>query len=365
VPQLVAIALPPGPAFVRELTEAWANGDTVAPIDPRLPIPAVARLLSALRPAVLIDETGEHQLLPDPVPTADGDALVMATSGTTGEPKGAVLTHDAVVASARATSARLRVDPTTDSWLALLPVAHVGGLSVVTRALVTGTPLLFDEEDRPATLVSVVPTQANRLDLDRFRVVLVGGSADWRDRPANIVRTYGLTETGSGIAYDGVPLDGVEVRIGAGDGQIHLRGPMLLRAYRDGTDPKDADGWFPTGDAGHLDDDGRLHVAGRIGEVVVTGGEKVWPTPGEEALRTHPAVADVAVAGRADPEWGQRVVAWVVPRDPASPPTLEELRDHAKRSLPAYAAPREVVVTATLPRTDLGKIRRKLLADER
>src|SRR5687768_12862815 len=149
-----------------------------------------------MHPSVLIDETGEHQLLDGARPTEDGDALVVATSGTTGEPKGVVLTHDAVVASARASSARLEVDPERDSWLAVLPVAHIGGLSVVTRALVTGTPLVFEGE---ATLVSVVPTQANRLDLDSFRVVLVGGSADWRDRPRNVVRTYGMTETGSGV----------------------------------------------------------------------------------------------------------------------------------------------------------------------
>jgi O-succinylbenzoic acid--CoA ligase len=365
VPRLLAIALPPGPAFVRELTEAWANGDAVLPVDPRLPLAAVGALVDALRPAVLVDETGQHQLLPYPQPTEEGDALVVATSGTTGDPKGVVLTHDAVRASAEATSRRLADDPEADAWLAVLPVAHVGGLSVVTRALVTGTPLLFDEDDRPATLVSVVPTQANRLDLGRFRVVLVGGSADWRDRPPNVVRTYGLTETGSGIAYDGAPLDGVEVRVDPSDGQLHVRGPMLLRAYRDGVDPKDADGCLATGDAGSIDADGRVHVDGRIGDVVVTGGEKVWPTPVEEALRTHPAVADVAVAGRPDDEWGARVVAWVVSADRGRPPTLDELRAHVKERLPAYAAPRELVLVDDLPRTALGKIRRKLLADVR
>ena len=364
MPRLLAIALPPGPAFVRELTEAWATGDAVLPLDPRLPLAAAGALVRALRPAVLVDETGQHQPLPDPRPVDEGDALVVATSGSTGEPKGVVLTHDAVRASALASSSRLAVDPERDAWLARLPVAHVGGLSGVTRALVTGTPLLFDEDERPATLVSLVPTQANRVDLDRYRVVLVGGSADWRDRPPNVVRTYGLTETGSGVAYDGMPLDGVEVEIDAG-GQIRVRGPMLLRAYRDGTDPKDPDGWLATGDAGRFTADGHLEVDGRIGDLIVTGGEKVWPAPVEEALRSHPGVADAAVAGRPDDEWGQRVTAFVVPADAGAPPALAALRDHLRARLPAYAAPRELVLVDELPRTALGKIRRNLLDDRR
>lgn len=361
MPRLLAIAVPTGPRFVVELTEAWANGDAVLPVDPRLPLPAVRALLAATRPAVLIDETGDHQLLDGAEPTEDGDALVVATSGTTGDPKGVVLTHDAVVASALASSARLDVDPERDSWLAVLPVAHIGGLSVVTRALVTDTPLVFEGD---ATLVSVVPTQANRLDLSGFRVVLVGGSADWRDRPANVVRTYGLTETGSGIAYDGHPLDGVDLRVDEA-GQLHVRGPMLLRAYHRGTDPKDADGWLATGDGGRIDDDGRVHVDGRIGDVIVTGGEKVWPTPVEEALQTHPSIADAAVAGLPDDEWGQRVVAWIVVRDDRPTPSLRELVEHVRSTLPPYAAPKEVRTTDRVPRTALGKVQRHLLDDTR
>jgi O-succinylbenzoic acid--CoA ligase len=360
VPRLLAIAAPTGPRFVVELTEAWANGDAVLPLDPRLPLPAVRAIVGAMRPAVLIDETGQHELLPDPLPTADGDALVVVTSGTTGEPKGAVLTHDAVNASAQATSARLQVDPDRDSWLAVLPVAHIGGLSVVTRALLTATPLVFEGD---ATLVSLVPTQANRLDLSPFRVVLVGGGADWRDRPANVVRTYGMTETGSGIAYDGVPLDDVEVRADD-DGQLWVRGPMLLRAYRDGTDRRDHDGWFPTGDSGRVDGAGRVTVDGRIGDVIVTGGEKVWPVPVEEALKDHLAVADAAVAGVPDPRWGQRVVAWIVPADGSEAPALRELVTLVRETLPPYASPKELRVVDRLPRTAIGKIQRHLLVDD-
>ena len=132
---------------------------------------------------------------------------------------------------------------------------------------------------------------------------------------------------------------------------------MLLRAYRDGTDPKDADGWLPTGDLGDLVD-GALHVHGRRGDLIITGGENVWPTAVERALLTHPSVAEAAVVGRPDPEWGQRVVAVVVPYDPGAPPMLEELRDHVRQTLPAHAAPTVLQVVLTLPRTASGKVRR-------
>jgi len=360
MPSLVALALPPGPRFVAELSEAWADGDAVLPVDPRLPIPAARRLLEAMRPAVVVDEAGDRQHLRDGRPTEDGDAVVVATSGTTGEPKGVVLTTAALQASADATNRRLGVDPATDRWLSLLPVAHIGGLSVVTRALLTGTALTFDPDDPEATLTAVVPTQANRLDLRRFRRILVGGSADWRERDANVVRTYGMTETASGIAYDGLPLDGVEVRVD-GAGQLRVRGPMLLRSYRTGDDPKDAEGWLPTGDSGSVGGDGRIEVDGRIGDVIVTGGEKVWPASVEDALRRCPGVADVAVAGRPDDEWGARVVAWVVPTPDGPAPSLPQLRERTKAHLPAYAAPRELRLVTELPRTALGKIQRDLL----
>lgn len=291
-------------------------------------------------------------------PVEQGDALVVATSGSTGEPKGAVLTHAAVAASSAATARRLGVDPAADTWLACLPPAHMGGLAVITRALAAGTGLTFDVDDPTATLTSVVPTQLDRMDVSRFRIVLLGGSADWRtERPPNVVRTYGLTETASSVAYDGSMLDGIEVRVDDG-GQVWLRGATLLRCYRDGTDPKDADGWYPTGDAGRVEADGRIHIEGRMGDVIVTGGEKVWPTPVEAALRAHPAVAEVAVAGRPDDEWGSRVVAYVVPADPAQPPTLDALRDWVKERLPAWCAPRQLELRTSLPRTTSGKVRR-------
>jgi O-succinylbenzoic acid--CoA ligase len=149
------------------------------------------------------------------------------------------------------------------------------------------------------------------------------------------------------------------------DGQVEVRGPMLLRCYRDGTDPKDAEGWFRTGDAGAWDPAARrLRVFGRVGDMIVTGGENVWPVAVERALAAHPQVREVAVVGRPDPEWGQRVVAVVVPTDPAEPPTLAALRDAAKAELPAYAAPRDLVLAEALPRTALGKVARSRLVGE-
>jgi O-succinylbenzoic acid--CoA ligase len=176
------------------------------------------------------------------------------------------------------------------------------------------------------------------------------------------VVTYGLTQSCGGVVYDGAPLPGVSLRI-TDAGEIQLGGPTLLRGYRDGSGAGlTAGGWLPTGDAGWLDGAGLLHVQGRLDDLIVTGGENVWPGDVEAALRSHPAVADCAVFGRPDPTWGRRVVAAVVPRDPAAPPTLEALREHVGALLGRHRAPRELVVMKSLPRTPLGKLRRGWLA---
>jgi len=323
---------------------------------------------------VVIDGSGQEVARPGAAPVEDGDALVVATSGSTGEPKGVVLTHDAVEASARATSARLEVDPGRDRWLACLPLAHVGGLSVLTRAMVTGTPVEIQPRfavesarsaalERGATLVSLVPLALARLGREGaalFRTIVLGGQQPPAGRPPNSVATYGMTETGSGVVYDGFALDAVEVRIEAGE--VSLRCPMLLRCYRDGTDPKTTDGWFATGDAGDLDTSGRLRIHGRLDDVVISGGEKIWPTQVEALLRGHRAVADVAVGGRPDPEWGAMLVAYVVPAPEESggdaARLLAELRELVKEHLASFASPRELVLVAELPRTPMGKIRR-------
>jgi O-succinylbenzoic acid--CoA ligase len=374
MPELVALDLVAGPGFVDALRSAWDDGDAVLPVDPRLPHSARDQLVEALRPTVVVDGSGRHRC-PGGSPVDQGDALVVATSGTTGRPKGVVLDHRAVEASARATSSRLQVDPGTDRWVACLPLAHVGGLSVVTRSLVTGTPCTvlpaFDAEAverlslEGGTLISLVATALRRTDASGYRTVLLGGAAPPDRLPDNVVTTYGMTETGSGVVYDGMPLDGVEVRIGDGttgqDDEILVRGPMLLRGYRDGTDPRLRGGWFPTGDAGRVEPDGSLAVFGRLAEVIVTGGENVWPGPVERVLDTHPDIDQVAVWKRPDPEWGERVVAWIVPRDRSRPPGLGALRDLVGGELPRWAAPRELVMTDRLPRTSGGKVIRTSL----
>ncbi|MGH8995158.1 MAG: class I adenylate-forming enzyme family protein [Acidimicrobiales bacterium] len=377
MPGLVALDLDGGSRFVDALIQVWGRGDAVAVLDRRLPPPAAAELLGALRPTSVLDASGERPVTGG-AEVEPGDALVVATSGSSGSRKAAVLTHSAVAASARATTAVTGVDPSQHRWLCCLPLTHIGGLSVVTRSVLTATPLTvlpsFDASvveslgrRRRATHVSLVLTAMRRIDPAVFTRIVLGGAAAPEVLPANVVTTYGMTETGSGVVYDGIPLPGVEVAISDGAdggtaGEIMLRCPMQLRAYRDGSDPTvpgpgGTGGWLATGDGGRLED-GRLVVDGRLDEVVVTGAEKVWPNAVEGVLATHPKVAEIAVWKRPDPEWGERVVAWVVPRDPADPPSLDDLAALTGERLARWAAPKELVLVDALPRTGSGKVRR-------
>ncbi len=239
---------------------------------------------------------------------------------------------------------------------------------MVTRALATGTPLelhdgfsaerVLEAARRGATLVSLVTTALGRLGAGAaaFRRVVLGGAAPPEALPANAVVTYGLTESGSGVVYDGRPLDGVEVMIGA-DGEVALRGPMLLRCYRDGSDPRDREGWLHTRDAGRLAPDGRLELLGRLDECVNSGGEKIWPQAVEVVLARHPLISEVAVTGLPDPEWGERLVALAV-LVPGGEVTLAELRELVGAELGTLQAPKELLVVERLPRTAIGKLAR-------
>ena len=370
--ELVAIDLPGGPEFVDAVLRCWDRGDAVLPLPQRGPDEWRQSLLDVLRPTRMLGPGGDESALEGGEPVEEGDALVVATSGTTGSPKGAVHTHRGVEQAAFATAAALGVDHDV-RWLACLPLDHVGGLSVVTRALVTGADLevhpgfdaaaVNDAAVRGATHVSLVPAVLGRIDTTRWRAILLGGSAVPADRPANTVATYGMTETLGGVVYDGLPLNGTAVRIADedraddGSGHIEISTRSLLRCYRDGTDPVATDGWYRTGDLGWVEPGtGKLHVDGRVDDLVITGGEKVWPHSVEVVLAAHPQVAEVVVVGRPDPVWGQTVTAVVVPAD--VPPTLEALRALALEHLPPAAAPRALELVAELPRTSLGKIRR-------
>jgi len=362
MPKLTALNLPGSPDFVHALQSVWERGDAVFPLDRRLPMAAQRSMLQGFGVATVISEDGETALS-DGEPVEPGDALVIATSGSSGPPKAAVLTHAAVEASARATSERLQVTD-NDHWLACLPLAHVGGLSVITRSLITGTTLTvidgFDADvvsASEATLVSLVTTALQRIDPSLFRAIVLGGARPPADRPPHCIATYGLTETGSGVVYNGKPLNSVEIEIR--DGEVHVRGPMLLRCYRDGSSPLTSDGWLPTGDLGFLRDDGSLHVEGRRGDVINTGGEKVWPDDVERQLIQHPDIHDVAVTGLPDNEWGQIVAAFVVSARPNL--SLDEIRAHCRAQLPGYALPKQLELVEAIPRTALGKVRRSEL----
>lgn len=382
MPELVALDLPGGAGFIDALRAVWDTGDAATPLDPRLPEPARHAVLEALHPSRVVASDGAQHTVPGGLPVEEGDALVLATSGSSGQPKGVVLTHDALMASARATTEALGIDPARHAWLACLPLAHIGGLSVIIRAMLTDTPVTvlpgFDAElvekigrDGRASHVSLVATALRRLDPSVFERVLLGGARPPGQLASNVVVTYGMTETGSGLVYDGVPLEGVEVAIEHFDGssrgaepeegEILLRAPMLLRCYRDGTSgratgPDGTPTWFRTGDAGFLDAAGRLNVSGRTAEVITTGGEKVWPDAVERLVAGHQRVAEVAVWRRKDDEWGERVVAWVVPN--GQPPTLDELRELVSAALSPWAAPKELVLVSELPRAPLGKVKR-------
>ena len=302
-------------------------------------------------------------------------ATLMHTSGTTAAPKQVPLTYGNWLASALGSAVALGLEQ-QERWLCPLPLVHVGGLSIVIRSVIFGTTAVllerFDPEAVTAllmdpseeiTLVSLVPTMLARL-LDaglqsppRLRWALLGGGpipGSLLDRAAAarvpVAPTYGMTEACSQIVTAGWPLPGVSLRIG-GDGEILVRGATVSAASLA------SDGWLHTGDLGSLDDRGRLHVSGRLADTIVSGGENVAPVEVEEVLLEHPGVADAAVHGRADRDWGEAVVATVVPRDGVDVDP-GELRAFCGERLAPFKVPKAVEFADRLPRSETGKLLR-------
>jgi len=385
----------PGPRLLELLAAALdGSGPAIALVDAGLPRSRLDALVEALAPGSVEGPDGVTTLRSGQEKgVAEGTAVVVATSGSTGVPKGVELSAGALLHSARASLARIGARP-GERWLCCLPATYIAGLQVLVRSLVSGTdPVLAERADAQTVAasgcahVSLVPTQLRRLlDIDiptnrdisaplaGFRSVLLGGAAApaglldaARAARVPVVTTYGMTETCGGCVYDGIALDGVRIKIDDEDGRIWLAGPVLFSGYRGGPRVPD-DQWLRTGDLGRMDSAGRLVVRGRADDVINTGGALVVPGEVAAALQTCPGVRDVAVLGQPDPEWGERVVAVVVP-DPADPPTLELLRLHVKERLPRYAAPSRIVMIDAVPmlpsgKHDLARLRRELLRRE-
>ena len=310
-----------------------------------------------------------------------GPALVMSTSGSTGEPRRVVLPIGALRASASAGSTRLG-EPGT--WLSAVPVTGVGGLLTVIRTLTAGSspvalPSLGGARPFTAELfaaapdadfVSLVPTQVHRILASRratrrladFRAVLVGGArlapelrARALDAGVRLVATYGATETGGGVVYDGIPLPGVTVRITEETGEISLGGPTIAAGYLDDVNSSRFEhGTFRTGDAGRWVD-GRLTVSGRLDDTIKVGGEKVSLAAVTRVLQSDIRVLDAAVVARDSPEWGQVPVAYVVPADDPSPELMAELMDVVTVALGARSRPHTMTLVSELPTTAAGK----------
>lgn len=379
-----ALVIPPGPSALSLLAalDGVLDGRDAAMV----PVPS-----GDLRESELLTTTlrvGEE--------IDDEVALVISTSGTTGAPKGAMLTPAALIASASATHDRLGGPGT---WLLALPTHHIAGMQVLIRSALAGTVPVeldvssrFDPAELPTAISELGPGRrytslvANQLAkaledpaaagaLAELDAVLLGGGPAPRpvleaaaEAGIAVVRTYGSSETCGGCVYDGLPLDGVEVRIDDADddgcGRIVIGGTTLAGGYRNPVqpDPFAEPGWFRTDDIGRFDESGRLSVLGRADDAISTGGLTVMPGPVETVLARHPAVAECAVFGVPDDRLGQRVVAAVVVASSAAP-TLAELRDFVAQSLDRTAAPRDVHVVDQLPRLGIGKIDRRTLRE--
>jgi len=366
---LVDRATPRFTELLASALDASTPGPAIVPVDARLPAVQLDTLLRALDPDEVEDAGGITTVSSARHGVSEDTAVIICTSGSTGEPKGVRLSAAALLHSARASLTRLGAGP-GERWLCCLPVTHIAGIQVLVRSLVSGTePYLAASADQQTIAgagcshISLVPTQLARLDpasLAGYTSVLLGGAAAAagqveRARAAGIpvVTTYGMSETCGGCVYDGRPLDGVTAEVRDEDGgRIWISGPVLFQGYVGGEPAGD---WLRTGDLGSVGAGGRLIIRGRADDVINTGGHKVLPGEVATVLQACPGVRDAAVLGQSDPEWGERVVAVVVPTDPRDPPTLKMLRMHVKERLPRYAAPSRVVLVDAVPLLPSGK----------
>ncbi len=327
---------------------------------------------------------------------------IVYTSGTTGTPKGSMLTFGNFTASAAASGSNLGVEA-ADRWLACMPLFHVGGLSIVTRSAIYGTCAViqdsFDERavnkalrETDVTLLSVVATMLQRmLDADEepypssVRAVLVGGGPVPEDlierslrRGLPVSQTYGLTEATSqvstlrpgealthlgsaGRALQNTRLD-IDAPTGE-SGEILVQGPTVSPGYwndESATGAALSNGWFHTGDIGRLDADGFLYVLDRRDDLIVSGGENVYPAEIEAVLLDFPGIEAAAVVGLPDEHWGQAVTAAIVTKDGEEP---DGLASHVRKKLAGYKVPLDVLVVDSLPMTASGKVQRRLVRD--
>lgn len=387
----VVIARPADLEYVVLIHALMKLGAILHPLNPRLAPPELEAELERTRPALVVTESDHATMTEADLPLLgehDLGALHcrILTSGTSGHPRPVGLTYGNHLWSAVGSAFNLGVDP-ADRWLCCLPLHHVAGLEIVLRSVIYGTGAVVHdgfEVDRVAeslesdgvTLASLVTTQLVRLldagvDLSRPRAILVGGGPVSMDvleeamgRGASVVQTYGLTETASQVTTlapqdarrklgsAGRPLLTTHLRIF--DGEICVQGPVVAPGCAD------EDGWLHTGDLGRIDSEGFLYVEDRLGDVIVTGGEKVLPAEVEEVLMRHPAVADAAAVGRVDPEWQEAVEAVVVLREGAAAEAAE-LRDHCAESLARFKVPKRIRFASELPRTPSGKLLRRAL----
>ena len=371
--KLVGIDMALSSEFVSALQNIWLAGDCAFPIDQRLPHAQKAQLVEDLGVQELVTANGRSIIAHHESHVDDNDAVIFTTSGSSGTPKGVVHTHDSLRANANIV-AHYFGDTSAMHWLACLPPSHVGGFGVISRALHWGCKLTavsqFDAAEVESlarsgvTHTSLVATALGRINAELFESILLGGAKPPPTLPPNVTTTYGLTETMGGVVYNRTALTGIEISISA-DQEILVRGPVLMNRYYQAQlgHPVDSEGWLHTGDLGSMSPDNQLSVVGRRSELIISGGENIWPEAVEAALVNHPDVSDVCVVGVDDQEWGQRIVAFIVPANTSAAHSLTEWREFVAESLPRFMAPRQVVVINSIPRSALGKPQRQALRE--